>query len=175
MAALAGVCVLTVSVATLTGRAGEEPVAAGPAQATVWQSPVVSGPVSSGNAPGCGSGARARELAAVLSGPDSVRAEGGVAAIEVFEAAYYLSRDARRARSVVAVAAAIPDVADIQAGIDSLQAGTTYCARITALAPGLYAVDVHENRPDHTENVWRQHIATSAVGDGTQITAITHL
>ncbi|MGV9832910.1 hypothetical protein ACWDUL_01715 [Nocardia niigatensis] len=135
----------------------------------------MSGLVNSGNAAECGAALPERELAALVAGPRGVRAEGGVAAIEVFEAAYYLARDAHRARKMVAPAAAIPQVAQIQAGIDSIPAATTYCAHITALGYGLYAVEVTETRADGTKNLWRQRISTDEVDHSTLITAITHL
>ncbi|WP_405135091.1 hypothetical protein [Nocardia sp. NBC_01388] len=145
------------------------------ASAVVWQSSSVSGLVNSGNAAGCVSAARERQLAAVVAGARGVHAEGGSAAIEVFEAAYYLARDARRAREVVAASAAIPQAPQIQAGIDSIPAATTYCAHITTLDHGLYAVEVAETRTDGTKNLWRQRISTDDADHSTLITAITHL
>ncbi|GAB4588951.1 hypothetical protein [Nocardia sp. IFM 10818] len=177
VAGAAVVAISVVAVAALPDRTGRQPASGeqAPAAVAVWRSPTLSGPVSSGNAPGCAQASRERDLAAMVAGAGVMRAEGGVAAIEVFEAAYYRVRDARRARQMVAAAAAIPPVAQIQAGIDSIPAATTYCAHITALDHGLYAVEVAESRADGTGNLWRQRISTSEVGDGTLITAITHL
>ncbi|MEC3915500.1 hypothetical protein [Nocardia sp. CDC160] len=156
------------------GRAHESGSGSSPS-AAVWQSPSVSGLVNSGNAAGCVSAARERQLAALVAGPRGVHAEGGAAAIELFEAAYYLARDAHWAREMVADAAAIPQAPEIQAGIDSIPAATTYCAHITALDHGLFAVEVAETRTDGTKNLWRQRISTDEANHSTLITAITPL
>ncbi|MVU82324.1 hypothetical protein GPX89_34455 [Nocardia sp. ET3-3] len=178
---MAGAWVVSAAIVGVAAWAGHGPAhesgsgsTTSPSEA-VWQSPSGPGPVSSGNAAGCDSAARERDLAAVVAGPPRVRAEGGAAAIEVFEAAYYLARDAGRARALVAPAAAIPQAAQIQAGIDSIPAATTYCTHITALDHGLYAVEVAETRADGTKNLWRQRISTDDADHATLITAITHL
>ncbi|WP_280370765.1 hypothetical protein [Nocardia wallacei] len=125
-----------------------------------------------GNAVGCGPGAV--EAAAVLAGARPPMPAAGADAVAVFEAAYYHARDAQLAREVVAADSAIPPASEIQVGIDSVPAGTTYCARTRPLAAGLYAVEITEFRPSEPEITWRQRISTTQLLDGhTVITAIT--
>ncbi|WP_433657982.1 hypothetical protein ACQPW1_39550 [Nocardia sp. CA-128927] len=88
------------------------------------------------------------------------RPEGGHQAIMAFEYAYYVARDAGQARGVVAADAAVPHEDQIQAGIDSVPAGTTYCARIQALTVGQYLLELTECRPGEPETSWRQRIST---------------
>ncbi|WP_378733336.1 hypothetical protein [Nocardia brasiliensis] len=121
----------------------------------------------SGNSAGCAHPTEGGLTAAVT--------EPGARAIARFEAAYYLFRSGVRAREAVAASAAIPDAAQIQAGIDSIPAGTTYCAHISRLAGGLYGVEVHEFRPGEPENVWRQQMSTSDSDGRTVVTSITGL
>ncbi|KZM70257.1 hypothetical protein [Nocardia terpenica] len=91
----------------------------------------------------------------------------------LFEAAYYQARDGGLARRLVAAEAAVASPMDIQAGIDSIPAATTFCARIQRLRPDLYDVQIREDRPAEPQNVWRQRIATSDSDGHTMITAIT--
>ncbi|MEG8179387.1 hypothetical protein GZH49_12700 [Nocardia terpenica] len=129
----------------------------------------------SGNSAGCARSASEPDLVAAVAGAVPLRARGGAQAVALFEAAYYRARNGGRARQVVAAPAAIPDAAGIQAGIDSLPAGTTYCVHIDALAAGLYAVQIHESCPGEPEKLWRQQISTNNDDGHTLITAITPL
>ncbi|MEU7140440.1 hypothetical protein ABZ942_13390 [Nocardia sp. NPDC046473] len=170
---LAGIAVFVCAVAVLTAtpwRDGSEPESsrAEPAPSpSVNPRPASPSAVMSGNSSGC---ARRGE-----DGPAAAITEPGALVIAQFEAAYYLARSARAAREVVSTAAALPDAAVIQAGIDSIPSGTTYCAHISKLAGGLYGVEVHEQRPDEPENVWRQQISTYESGGRTVITSIVGL
>ncbi|WP_306358577.1 MULTISPECIES: hypothetical protein [unclassified Nocardia] len=153
------------------GRDGA-PASSGGPTATV---PASARRVVSGNAPGCATTTPRGDLAAAVAGPDRLRATDGAHAITVFEAAYYLARSGERARQLVAASASIPEPAAIQAGIDSLPAGTTYCATITTLAAGLHEVEIREAHPGGVERLWRQQISTTTAAEGAVITAIAHL
>lgn len=131
--------------------------------------------VVSGNSAGCAHSSGDSEALAAVTGAGVLRVRDGAQAIAMFEAAYYRARSGLRARQMVAVSSAIPDVAGIQAGIDSVPVGTTYCARIQVLAAGLYGVEIHEARPGDPETVWRQQISTSSSDGYVLITAITQL
>ncbi|WP_280314217.1 hypothetical protein [Nocardia wallacei] len=76
------------------------------------------------------------------------------------------------ARFVGGADAAISDAATIQAGIDSAPLGTTYCARIRRLNPGLYAVEITDTPPGAAPRVWRQRISTTQLDRHSVITAI---
>ncbi|WP_280265771.1 hypothetical protein [Nocardia wallacei] len=154
-AAIAGAAVLTLGQDTGTRTAASSTTASAPS-APVTES------VVSGTAPGCAS-------------PSTGSAEPvtGAAAIVLFESAYYQARDARRARQVVADRASVSDVATIQAGIDSVPAGTAYCARIRLLTAGLYAVEVTETRPGGEVVSWSQRVTTTEVDGRALITSIT--
>ncbi len=112
------------------------------------------------------------EATEAVAGPRPLRPATGAAAIAAFEAAYYHARDGVLAREVVAAAAAISDAATIQAGIDSAPLGTTYCARIRRLNPGLYAVEITDTPPGAAPRVWRQRISTTQLDRHSVITAI---
>lgn len=181
--AASGVCLVVLAAALLPlaqrgpGEASPGPVAstarveasaetAAPQQSSTWVS---------GNSAECVRSAEEAELAAAATGPDLPRARGGAHAIALFEAAYYQARDGSKARQLVlSASAAVPDAAAIQAGIDSLPAGTTYCAHIAELAAGVYTVEIRETPPGGPESRWRQQISTSH-GDGAVITHITAL
>lgn len=171
-----GACAVAVAVAVIAAAhhsAHATPSGHTASPVTASQTPAVS--LVSGNSTECPRSASEPELVTAATGAVPLRAHGGVQAVALFEAAYYRARDGGRARQVVAAQAAIPDAAGIQAGIDSLPAGTTYCVHIEALASGLYAVQIHESCPGEPETLWRQQISTND-GDGhTLITAITPL
>ncbi|MVU77114.1 hypothetical protein GPX89_07615 [Nocardia sp. ET3-3] len=169
-----GACALVLAAAAITT------VAPHPHPSTASESTVASPRVSdhpvelvTGTSSGCAHSATEQQILAVARGAVPVR-DGGQA-IAVFEAAYYRDRDGGRARALVAESAAVADAPAIQAGIDSIPVGTTYCARIRRLDLGLYGVEIHEVRPGEPESIWRQQIATSDRDGHTLITAITQL
>jgi len=120
-----------------------------------------------GDTPGCGSNSAAAQR------NSQTRPVTGVDAIAWFEAAYYVRRDGARARTVVSADAVISDARTIQAGIDSIPAGTLYCVHIRPLAAGLYAVELTETRPDGTSVSWSQHITTTEIDGRAMMTSIT--
>ncbi|MFD3705778.1 hypothetical protein ACFWUP_21780 [Nocardia sp. NPDC058658] len=133
--------------------------------------PLVPEPESmvTGTGPGCES--PAIDPDAALLGP-SRQPSSGAEVIAAFEASYYHARDGERARRFVAPGAAVPDAATIQAGIDSVAAGTLYCARIRLLIPGLYSVEATETSPTAPESTWQQRISTTNINGRAAITAI---
>ncbi|WP_067574877.1 hypothetical protein [Nocardia acidivorans] len=166
-----GACALVLAAVAITLAPHPRPHTT-PAPASLVEAPVVSDhPVElvSGTSSGCAHSATEQQLLAARQVRD------GGQAIAVFEAAYYRHRDGARARALVAGSAAVADAPAIQAGIDSIPAGTTYCARIRRLDLGLYGVEIHEIRPGEPESIWRQQISTSDHGGHTVITAITQL
>ncbi|WP_460696671.1 hypothetical protein [Nocardia thraciensis] len=171
----AAVAVAAVVSLVMLIRPGQEPSSINAAPVTATTSAPTGRPDASirvtGNAVGCGPGAV--EAAAVLAGARPPMPGAGEDAVAVFEAAYYHARDAHLAREVVAAGSAIPAASEIQVGIDSIPAGTTYCARTRALAAGLSAVEVTEFRPGEPEVTWRQRISTTHVDGRAVITAIT--
>ena len=65
-------------------------------------------------------------------------------AILGFEHGFYTDRSADKAKSFV-----VPGALDVnQQVIDGYPKGTTYCLRITAMAPQTYNVEITENRTD---------------------------
>ncbi|WP_306358312.1 MULTISPECIES: hypothetical protein [unclassified Nocardia] len=181
--AASGACVMVLAAVLLPltlrgpGEASPGPVApAGTVEvATETAAPQPPSRLVSGNAAGCVSSVGEAELVTAATGPRPLHAHGGAHAIALFEAAYYRARDGGKARQLLLDASvAVPDAAAIQAGIDSLPTGTTYCAHIAELAAGVYTVEIRETPPGEPESVWRQQISTSH-GDGAVITHITAL
>ncbi|NNH75839.1 hypothetical protein HLB23_39325 [Nocardia uniformis] len=144
-----GACVLGLAAAAITTVAPDPhpQVSTTPASTTAASSTSSdhTGVLVSGTSSGCAHSATEQQIVAAATTSAPVR--DGAQAIAVFEAAYYRLRDGARARRVVAGSAAIPDASAIQAGIDSIPVGTTYCAHIRRLHVGLYAVEIHERRP----------------------------
>ncbi|QBS41354.1 hypothetical protein DMB37_15695 [Nocardia sp. CS682] len=99
-------------------------------------------------------------------------ADGSHQAIVAFEHAYYVARDASEARAGVASDAAVPPREQLQAGIDSVPVGTTYCVRIRALVWGQHLVELTEVRPGEPETTWKQRISTAEVDGHVVITSI---
>ncbi|MBF6183347.1 hypothetical protein [Nocardia otitidiscaviarum] len=180
--AASGACVMVLAAVLLPlsqrGPGEASPGLAAPATieaASETATPQPSSMLVSGNAAGCERSAGEVEVVGPVTGRGALRAHSGAHAIALFEAAYYRARDGGKARQLLlAASATVPDAATIQAGIDSLPAGTTYCAHIAELAAGVYTVEIRETPPGEPESVWRQQISTSH-GDGAVITHITAL
>ncbi|MFI9509040.1 hypothetical protein [Nocardia sp. NPDC052566] len=172
VASMAVAVCLIAAVTTLRPGGHQPPISSGTGHATTVAAnpPGDIEPVVSGNGLACCGTAPA----VGVMGPRSSRTVDGVQAITRFEAAYYEARDARMAREVVAIDAAVPHAAEIQAGIDSVPPGTTYCVQIRRLVAGQYLVELTEVRPGFAESKWRQRISTATDGNGKHvITSIT--
>ncbi|WP_141810129.1 hypothetical protein [Nocardia bhagyanarayanae] len=100
--------------------------------------------------------------------------DSGPDAIFAFQYAYYVTRSAEHARTVVAPNASVPTVEAIQHGIDSIPAGTTHCVAITPGAfAGQYRVVITENRPGRDPMTYNaQLVSVARAGDRTLITGI---
>ncbi|MEV0033237.1 hypothetical protein [Nocardia sp. NPDC050793] len=100
--------------------------------------------------------------------------DSGPAAIFAFQYAYYVTRSAEQARTVVAPNASVPTVEAIQHGIDSIPAGTTHCVAITPGAfAGQYRVVITETRPGRDPMTYNaQFVSVARAGDRTLITSI---
>ncbi|MFX0581125.1 hypothetical protein [Nocardia nepalensis] len=125
-------------------------------------------PVVSGNAPLC----CWRDTDAADAVQPLVLNDSGPQAITAFEASYYVARDAGQARAVVSSDAAVPSIDQIQAGIDSVPPGTTYCVQIHPLESGQYLVELTEIRPGQAGMTWRQRISTIEIDGHAMITSI---
>lgn len=114
------------------------------------------------------------ETTVVGAGPgDPATAPGAILA---FEWAYYVDRNAARAREHVAADATVPDAATIQAGIDEVPDGTRYCVFLTrADADGnTWQVELHEQYPtDPSPQRFAQIVTTRTDGERALITAIS--
>ncbi|WP_405138767.1 hypothetical protein [Nocardia sp. NBC_01388] len=109
------------------------------------------------------------------NGPGSTRTAPDV--ILALQNRYYVERNGQRVHEMFAPDATAPSVADIQAGIDSIPAGTTYCVQIM---PGPFAgqqiMVVSETHPDSSRKVWPpQLVLTSTTGDRTLVSSIVPL
>ncbi|MFB7716797.1 hypothetical protein [Nocardia sp. NPDC056100] len=109
------------------------------------------------------------------NGPGSTRT--GTDAILALQNRYYVERNGARVREMFAPDATPPPVADIQAGIDSIPVGTTYCVQIM---PGPFAgqhiMVVSESHPDKSSKVWPPQLVLTAVsGDRTLVASIVPL
>ncbi|MEU0538379.1 hypothetical protein [Nocardia sp. NPDC005978] len=100
------------------------------------------------------------------SGPDVILA---------LQNRYYTERNGQRVREMfVPDSPTTPTAEAIQAGIDSIPAGTTYCVQIM---PGPFASQhvmvVTETHPDKSRKVWpAQLVLTTAIGDRTLVSAV---
>ncbi|MEV3961567.1 hypothetical protein AB0M34_11810 [Nocardia sp. NPDC050193] len=102
----------------------------------------------------------------------------GSDAILAFHRAFYVLRSGTATREVVAVDAQVSLAADIQAGIDSLPAGTRYCVQVTpgpAATDGVqrWNVELAQQVSGGPEITYRQAVTTRVETGRTLITAIT--
>ncbi|NKR53074.1 hypothetical protein GS481_02745 [Rhodococcus hoagii] len=95
-----------------------------------------------------------------------------VDAIFGFQHAYYVERSAAAARMLTAPDAAVGSVEKLQAGIDTIPAGTTHCLRITETAPEIYRVVLTQRTPGLPADVWVQTVRTQNEGGRTLIASI---
>ncbi|WP_067813586.1 hypothetical protein [Nocardia inohanensis] len=109
------------------------------------------------------------------NGPGSTRS--GPEVILALQNRYYVDRSGAKVREMYAPDAAAPSVAQIQAGIDSIPAGTTYCVQIVpGPFDGQHVMVVNETHPDSTKKTWPpQLVLTVTSGDRTLISAIVPL
>ncbi|MEU4315391.1 hypothetical protein [Nocardia sp. NPDC024068] len=111
---------------------------------------------------------------AVVRGAGPGSTDSGPEAILSFQYAYYVQRSGAEAYAVVAPGAPVPPVEVIQAGIDSVAAGTGHCVRIVTGAAGEHTVEVTEYRPGGEPVTYSRQTVTTAVIDGrTLITGIS--
>ncbi|MFD4406636.1 hypothetical protein ACFWPH_28135 [Nocardia sp. NPDC058499] len=96
----------------------------------------------------------------------------GPEAILAFENAYYIERSGAAARTFTTAEASVPVAEVIQAGIDSVPAGTTHCVRISPAGPDTWAVDLSEYRPGEGPQLYLQTITTTRRDDKVLITGI---
>ncbi|MFR9751715.1 hypothetical protein ACL02S_11855 [Nocardia sp. 004] len=134
-----------------------------PRQAASIADPVLGG------GPGCapsrsGHLVRGNGTGSLNSGPDVILA---------FQHAYYVARSGTLARGLTTPDAAVPAVADIDASIASVPAGTRHCVLVIPLPDGQYDVVVTEMRPDATYRTHRQFVTVVTRGGESIISTIT--
>ncbi|MGW4248175.1 hypothetical protein, partial [Nocardia sp. NPDC004722] len=106
------------------------------------------------------------------NGPGSTKS--GPDVILALQNRYYVDRNGKAVREMFAPDAAAPTAEQIQAGIDSIPVGTTYCVQIMpGPFDGQHVMVVSEQHPDATKRTWSpQLVITTKVGDATLISAI---
>ncbi|GAA4825262.1 hypothetical protein [Tomitella cavernea] len=116
---------------------------------------------------GLGGGAGADPAAAGCAAPaGDVRS--GVGVIRALEHAYYVARDGAAVRALIADGTPAAGPAEtIQAGIDTIPPGTTYCLAESQVSPTLYAVSVTEHRPGGDTVDYEQTFQVRKAPDGT--------
>ncbi|RRQ25343.1 hypothetical protein DK926_23855 [Rhodococcus sp. Eu-32] len=105
------------------------------------------------------------------AGPDCSMPTGdqtsGEGVIAAFEHAYYVQRSGAAAHALVSPdapsSAPFTVVANLDAGIATVAAGTTYCLDIDTLRPGVFTLTLTESGPDGPGTQYRQRITTSEV------------
>ncbi|WP_433662689.1 hypothetical protein ACQPW1_11400 [Nocardia sp. CA-128927] len=90
-----------------------------------------------------------------------------------FETAYYVTRSGIAARAVTTADANVPAAETIQAGIDTIPAGTRFCVVVDPAGPNLWQVDLTETRPGRAPVVYRQTVTSTVVDGRVLITGIT--
>ncbi|MEV0293418.1 hypothetical protein [Nocardia sp. NPDC050710] len=138
---VAAIGLVIVLAARDSGGDTEQVASAAPTSAVSSCPSSVEGSVTTGNGPGDTS--------------------SGEKAILGFQHAYYTDRNGALARSFVAPDANVEPSEDLQRTIDQqIPKGTTYCLRITLLAPDRFNVVVNEQRPGGTTFTYFQLIQT---------------
>ncbi|GAA4826028.1 hypothetical protein [Tomitella cavernea] len=88
--------------------------------------------------------------------------------IRALEHAYYVARDGAAVRALIADGTPAAGPAEtIQAGIDTIPPGTTYCLAESQVSPTLYAVSVTEHRPGGDTVDYEQTFQVRKAPDGT--------
>lgn len=107
------------------------------------------------------------------NGPGSTRSSTDV--ILAVQNRYYVERNGQRVREMfVPDSPTTPTAEAVQAGIDSIPAGTTYCVQIMP-GPfvGQHIMVVTETHLDKTHRIWpAQLVITTAIGDRTLVSAV---
>lgn len=119
-----------------------------------WCSPSTEAGVVRGSGPG-GTG----------SGPDAILA---------FDHAYYVERNGAKARALLVSDAQVKSATaeELQAGIDTVPAGTEHCVEIRATEPNTFAVTLEQRYLDGSRVSGRQIVKVTDVGGRTLITSI---
>ncbi|WP_433593926.1 hypothetical protein [Nocardia sp. CA-145437] len=106
------------------------------------------------------------------NGPGSTRS--GPEAILALQNRYYVDRSGKAVREMYAPDAPAPSIEQIQAGIDSIPVGTTYCVQIMpGPFDGQHIMVVTEQHPDATKRTWApQLVITTQFGGATLISAL---
>lgn len=115
---------------------------------------------------------------AAPAGPDCSMPIGnqdsGTGAIAAFEHAYYVQRSGAAAHALVSPeapsTAPFTVAANLDAGIATVAAGTTYCLDIDPLRPGVFTLTLTESGPNGPGVQYRQRITTTEV-DGRYVIA----
>lgn len=103
--------------------------------------------------------------------------DSGENVIRAFEHRYYSQRSGQAARELVSPdadpSAPFTVTANLDAGIATVPAGTTYCLGIAPVLAGVYAVTITETRPDGARSQYAQQITTGVVDGRHVIESIT--
>lgn len=175
LAVLAVTAAIAVQIAKVTG--GDAP--AKPHVATPQATPATSTPAAASPADQPASGLPANLCPNEVKG-GNVRGNGpgstksGPDAILALQNRYYVDRSGKAVREMFAPDAPTPTVDQIQAGIDSIPVGTTYCVQIMpGPFDGQHIMVVTEQHPDATRRTWSpQLVITTKIGDATLVSAI---
>jgi hypothetical protein len=104
----------------------------------------------------------------------SSSADAGEAAIAAFQDAYYIARDAAKARAQVAEGASVGSAEEMAKFIAETPPGTEHCVLASPRGDGAYAVDLFVRAPGGSATHYPQNVATTPDPDGgARITAIT--
>ncbi|MEC3953832.1 hypothetical protein VMT65_12400 [Nocardia sp. CDC153] len=154
-------------VATPQAAAPQTPTATAPPTASGFAQPA-AGPADLCPNETKGDTVRGNGPGSTKSGPDVILA---------LQNRYYVDRSGKSVREMFAPDAAAPTVDQIQAGIDSIPVGTTYCVQIMpGPFDGQHVMIVTERHPDTTTRTWSpQLVITTKQGDATLISAIVPL
>ncbi len=90
--------------------------------------------------------------------------KSGAGVIAAFEHAYYVARSGTAVRALTTPDSSLPAKEKIQAGIDTVPAGTTHCVRITPISVGIYSVALTEMRPGQPPAQFPQTITAKELG-----------
>ena len=96
------------------------------------------------------------------TGPGDQKSGPGV--IAAFEHAYYVTRSGTAVRALTTPGSSLPSTEKIQAGIDTVPAGTAHCVRIAPIVAGIYSVALTEMRPGQPPAQFPQTITAKELG-----------
>lgn len=119
-----------------------------------------------------GEACEASESAKVITGDGKGDQDSVAGVVLAFQYAYYVERDAEKIEPLVDKDSNIRDLDALQAGIDSVERGTTHCVSVTPEDDKVASVEITETSADGTMALIEQRVTTTSESGDVRIVSI---